>query len=87
MNQWFINQVLAQEPGLEFVGPEDVTDHQIIRPLITQLVSSISKFPALANDYLVRIQQPGNLHWNFFPSLWWTLNASSFSDVGGHRDG
>src|SRR5580658_5137622 len=85
-HQRSINQVLAQEPHLEFAGAKHIADHQIISAIVAQFIGALREFAAVGNDDLVRVQQAGQLYGNFFTALWRTRNTSQLSHIGRHRN-
>ena len=52
-----INQVFAQEPGLEFTAAEHVAHHQVVGAGVAQFGGKLGEFTATDDDDLVRIQQ------------------------------
>src|ERR1700685_247288 len=79
-----VDQVLAEKPGLEFIGAQHVADGQIVGAIVSQLGGAGCQGAAMADDDLVRVEQAGNLYWYFFPAPWGTLDASGFGYVGSH---
>jgi hypothetical protein len=78
--------VLAQEPGLEFIGAQYIADGEIVRAIVSYFVGTASQGTTMADDDLVGVEQAGNLHRNFFPAPWRTLDARSFGHIGSHGD-
>jgi hypothetical protein len=56
-DQWRIDQVFAQEPGLQFVGAKHITHHQIVGAGVAQFGGKLRQFPAIGDDELVPVQQ------------------------------
>jgi hypothetical protein len=79
-----IHKMFAEEPGLQFIGPQHVADDQIVGAIVAQLVGKARQLAAVADDDLVGIQQAGNLHWDLFPAPRRTLDARGFGHVGSH---
>jgi hypothetical protein len=52
-----IDQVFAQEPGLQFVGAKHITHHQIVGAGVAQFGGKLRQFPAIGDDELVPVQQ------------------------------
>src|SRR5579871_3407286 len=78
--------MLAQEPDLQFVAAEHLTDHQIVSTVIAQFRSAAGQSARLPDDDLVCVEQARQLHGNFFPAAWWTLDLRGFSDIRRHGD-
>src|SRR5437870_7616472 len=87
MHQRRADQVLTQEPGLQFVAAKHVAHDHVVSSLIAQLVCSLGQLTAMTNNDLVRIQQPRDDHWNFFSATRRTFDPGSLGDIMGHRDG
>jgi len=49
--------MLADEPDLQFIGTEDITDRQVVGTVVAKFISSLSKFPAFADNDLVGVQE------------------------------
>ena len=56
MHQRDVDQVLAQEPHLQFVGSQNVADDQIVGAVIPNFGSTARQLPAVTNNHLMRIQ-------------------------------
>ena len=67
--------MLAQEPGLEFIGTQHFANHQIVGTIVAELGSTTGQASGLANDQLVSIHQPRQLNWNFFAATRWTYTS------------
>ncbi len=76
--------MFAYEPDLQLIGPQYITDDYIVGAIIPQGGSQFRQFPAVANDDLVRVQQPGKLHRNLLPALGRPLDSGSFRHIVGH---
>src|ERR1700730_5359617 len=83
-NQRNLDQVLAQEPDLQFVGAENIAHDQVVGAIVAQIGGAASQLPAVANNSLMSIQEPGDLHWHLFPAARRTFDACGLGDVGGH---
>src|SRR5208282_2859446 len=69
LNQRSIHQVLAQEPDLEFTGAKHIAYDHVVGAGVAQLAGTLRQFTAVADDDLVRVQQPRQLHGDLFASL------------------
>src|SRR5579872_6916927 len=56
-DQGNIHQMLADEPGLQFIGAKDLADHEIVGAIVAKLRSAPGEFAALANDDLMRVEK------------------------------
>lgn len=57
-NQRHVHQVLADKPHLQFVGAQNITDHEIVGALVTEVGSPLGKGAAVSNDDVMGIEQP-----------------------------
>ena len=64
--QWRIDQVFAQEPGLQFTGAKHITHHQIVGAGVAQFGGQLREFTAISDDELVRVEQARQLRGNLF---------------------
>src|SRR5579884_4233180 len=64
-NQRNVHEVLADEPDLEFVGPQHIADDHVVGTIVAQFGGSFSQGAALPNDDLMSIQQSRELDRNF----------------------
>ena len=78
---WFLrvyqrhfDQVLTEEPCLQFVGAQYIAHHHVIGSVIPNFIGAVGQLPAFPDDDLVRIQQPRNLNRHFFPAARRALN-------------
>lgn len=60
--------MFAEKPDLQFIEAQDLADQEIVTAIVTELGGAARQPTGLQNDDLVRIQQPGQLHRNFFPA-------------------
>src|SRR6185437_11146684 len=58
MDEWCIDEMFSQEPGLQLAGADHVGDQEVIRPVVTQLSHLRCRLVRLDQDRLVRFQQP-----------------------------
>src|SRR5882757_8427827 len=86
-DQGHLDQVLAYEPGLEFVGPEDVADDEVVGALVAGLVGGFGDVKATLDDDLVSLEEAGDLDGHLFPAAWRALDAGGFGYVAAHGDG
>ena len=78
--------MLADEPHLQFVGPQYIADHHIICPVISQCGSQFRQFTAVPDDDLVSVEQAGELDWNFLPSLGRPFDSRRLRHIVSHGD-
>src|SRR5581483_11277105 len=64
VDQGSIDQVLTQEPGLEFIGPKHVTYNHTVCTGVAKFIRSFCQFATAPDDDLVRFHKAGNLHWH-----------------------
>src|SRR5260370_31703537 len=81
LHEGHIDQVLAQEPDLQFIAPQYLAYHQIVGSIIAQLVAAACQITAGANDDLMCIQQAGELNWYFFSTSRRAWNFRGFLPV------
>ena len=67
-DQRHLDEVLAEEPGLEFVGAEDVADDEVVGALLAGLVGGFGDVEAALDDDLVGLEEAGDLDGNLFPA-------------------
>jgi len=79
--------VLADEPGLQLVGTEDVADDEVVGALVAGLAGIFGDVEAALNDDLVGFEEPGDLDGHLFPAARRALNAGGFGHVAAHGDG
>lgn len=57
MNKRHVDQVLAQKPGLQLIGPQHLADEKVIRAIVAQFGDASRLFSHVADDELVSVQQ------------------------------
>src|SRR5579884_2947607 len=85
LDQRHVDQMLAQEPNLEFTGAQHFANEQVVGALIAQSGGAARQFPGLPNDDLVRIQQARELNRNLLPTARRAFNLCGFGDIRRHR--
>ena len=40
-NEWFVDQMLGKEPGLQFVGAQHIAHHQVVGAIVAKVVGSL----------------------------------------------
>ena len=73
-----IDQVLDEEPGLQFIGPDHVGDDQIICSVISPLGSSLCGVVGIDEDKLMRFEQPRQHGGHFFTTIGRPRNPGNF---------
>lgn len=86
MHKRHVDQVLAQEPDLQFIRTENVADHKVIGAIVADRRSAARQRAALTNDDLMGIQQARELYRNFLSSAGWAFNLSGFGHIRSHGD-
>jgi hypothetical protein len=86
-DQGHLDEVLTDEPGLEFVGPEDVTDDQVVGALIARFVGGVGDVEAALDDDFVGFEEAGDLDGHLFPASRRTADAGDLGYVAAHGDG
>jgi hypothetical protein len=79
--------MVADEPGLKLVGAEDVADHQIIGPVVSDLVGGFGNVVALLHDELVGFEEAGDLDGNLFAAARRSWDPGDFGYIAAHGDG
>src|SRR2546428_13737841 len=54
-----VDEVLSEEPRLELASTDDVGDEEVIRAVIAERSDSGRRVMRVAEDHLVRLEQPG----------------------------
>jgi hypothetical protein len=72
------DQVLDEEPGLQFIGPDHVGHDQIICSVISPLGSSLRGVVGIEEDKLVRFEQPRQHSGHFFAAVGRPWNTGNF---------
>src|ERR1700761_3284096 len=57
-DQRHVNQVLADEPDLHLVGPDDIAYQQIVRAVVAQIGSPFCQLPRILENKRMRFEQP-----------------------------
>jgi hypothetical protein len=86
-DQRHLDQVLADEPGLEFVGAEDVADDEVVGALVAGFVGCFGDVEAALDDQLVGFEETGDLDGHLFPAAGRAPDPGSFGYVCSHGDG
>src|ERR1700722_4391381 len=85
-NQRHLNKMLADEPGLQLIGAQNIADNQIVGSLISRFVGQIRDVEAALNDDLVSLEKAGDLYRNLFPATRRPLEARDLGDISAHGD-
>src|ERR1700733_4041570 len=85
-NQRHPNQMLANEPGLQLVGAENIADNQIVGSLISRFVRQIRDVETALNDHLVSLEETGDLNRHLFPATRRPLDSGYLGYAAAHRD-
>jgi len=56
MHERRIDQVFAEEPGLQFIGAQHIADGQIVGAIVSQFVCAPGQLTAMADDDLMCVQ-------------------------------
>src|SRR6266446_5885775 len=59
MDKWRVDEVLREEPRLEFARADEVRDNQVVRAVVTERGDPACRLVRVAEDHLVRLKQPG----------------------------
>src|SRR6266550_5819006 len=86
-DQRHLDQVLADEPGLQLVGPEDVADDKVVGALIAGVAGGFGDVEATLDDDLVGLEEAGDLDGHLFPASRRALDAGGLGYVAAHGDG
>ncbi len=86
-DQGHFDEVLADEPGLELVGAEDVADDEIVGALIAGFRRPLGDVEAALDDEFVGLEEAGDLDGNLFPAAGRTVDAGDLGYIAAHGDG
>ena len=81
-----LDQVLADEPGLELVGAQDVGDDHVVGAIVARLVGRSRRCRGTLHDDLVGFEQAGDLDGNLFPAPGGRGILVSLGNVAAHGD-
>jgi hypothetical protein len=84
-NQRHVDQMFAEEPDLKLVGAKDLTDDQVIRPIVANFGSAAPKRSSQADDDSVGIEQSRQLNRDLFPSPWRPFDPGGLRHIRRHR--
>src|SRR5262245_4125660 len=65
-----IDEVLNEEPGLEFARADNVGDEEAICAVITEGSDAGRRLVRVAEDQLVRLEQPGQVRRDLLEAIW-----------------
>src|SRR3984893_615491 len=85
MTQRHGHQMSGEKPDLQFIGPDHVAHEQVIRAIVSAVVSLLGHGPSFFQNMFVRFEEARNLHGDFFTPSGWTRNHSGFLHVRRHR--
>ena len=69
-DEWGIDEVLSEKPRLEFARADDVRDEEVIGAVITECGDTGRRVVRVAEDQLVRLEQPGQHRRDLFAAIW-----------------
>ena len=79
--------MLAEEPGLQFVGTEDVADDEVVGALVAGLAGGFGDVEAALDDEFVGLEEAGDLDGDLFPAAGRAWDAGGLACIGAHGDG
>src|SRR5580704_8405356 len=85
-NQRHLNQMLADEPGLQLIGAQNIADNKIVGSLISRFVRKIRDLQTALNDHLVSLEHSGDLDRYLFPATRRPLEAGDLGYISAHGD-
>ena len=68
-DKWGVDEVLRKEPCLKFARPDDVGDEEVIGAVITEGRDAGRRIMRVAQDQLVRLEQPGEHCWHLLAAI------------------
>src|SRR5260370_21971576 len=86
-DQGHLDEVLADEPGLQLVRTEDVADDEVVGALVAGFCGRVGYIEAALDDDLVGFEEAGDLDGHLFPASRRALDAGGLGYVWGHGDG
>ena len=79
--------MVADEPGLEFVGAEDIAHREIIGAVVSDLVGGFGDLVALLHDDLVGFEEARDLDRDLFAAARRSGDLGDFGCIAAHGDG
>src|SRR5262245_39350568 len=70
-DEWGIDEVLSEKPGLEFTRADDVRDDEVVGAVITECGDTGRRVVRVAEDQLVRLEQPRQHRRDLLAPIWW----------------
>src|SRR5216684_3074585 len=87
MHQRGLHQVLAQEPGLQFVGAQHLAYNHVVCSDVSESCRTLSQLSAVANDDLVSVEQARKQDGDFLATARRAFDLGGLGDVMRHRNG
>src|SRR5947209_841754 len=87
MDQRHLDQVLADDQGLQLVGPDDVADYEVVGARSAGLGGCVGYVGAALEGDLVGFEEAGDLDGHLFPASRRALDTSGLGYVAAHGDG
>src|SRR5215471_19821717 len=69
-DEWCIDEVLREEPRLEFASADNIGDDEVVGAVITECSDAGRRLVRVTEDKRVRLEQPGQHRRDFLAAIW-----------------
>ena len=85
LNEWNVDEVLAQKPDLKLICTEHFADHQVIGSVVAERGRAARQQAGFTDNHLVSIKQSRQLNGSLFAPARRTVDLRGFSNISCHR--